>query len=134
MTHTAEGEFTLHWGEEPAFDDAPGARLHRVTVTKDWTGDITGSSVAHLITAMSPVTDSAGYVGIERLDVSVAGRTGTMVVQHSAISSAQGRRDLVVQTLPDTATGELEGIQGLMKVTITEDRRHLYTFTYDLPE
>lgn len=140
MTNTARGEFTLDWQPEPPFDEAPGAALGRVTVTKDWTGDMSGTSVAHLITAMSPVPDSAGYVASERMDVTLGGRAGTFVLQHAAISSATGGQDLTVIVVPDTGTDDLTGITGTLAVTIEgRDRptdrggRHLYTFSYDLP-
>lgn len=109
-------------------------------MTKDWTGDMTGSSVAHLITAMSPVRDSAGYVAAERMDVTLGGRSGTFVLQHAAVSSAAGGQDLTVVVVPDTGTGDLAGITGSLAVTVEgRDRptdrggRHVYTFTYDLP-
>jgi hypothetical protein len=141
MTQVAKGEFTLDWAQEPPFDDAPGASMSRVTVTKSWTGDITGSSVAHLLTAMSPVTASAGYVAIERMGVSLAGREGTFVLQHSAISSAERGQQIEITVVPDTGTDGLKAITGRLNVTV-EGRenpteaggRHLYEFTYDLAD
>lgn len=140
MDRVARGEFFLDWNPEAPFDDAAGASLSRVTVTKSWSGDIVGSSVAHLLTAMSPVKGSAGYVAVERMDVTIEGRTGTFVLQHCATSAVRGDQVLTVTVVPDTGTEDLRGIVGRLAVTVQgrespTDRggRHLYEFTYGLP-
>jgi Protein of unknown function (DUF3224) len=127
----ATGHFELIWDEDPAYDTATGAELARVTVTKTWYGDLDGSSVAQLIKAMSPISDSAGYVAVERFTGAVHGRQGTFVLQHNAIMD-RGTGTLSVVVVPDTATGELTGMRGSLHIDIT-DGKHVYTFDYSLP-
>jgi len=141
VTSVARGEFFLDWRPDPPFDEAPGGSLSRVTVTKEWTGDIVGTSTAHLLTAMSPVRNSGGYVAVERMDVSIGGRSGTFILQHSAISAAGGEAELSVTVVPDTGTGELASLAGSLTVTVVgrdnpTDRggRHLYEMSYDLDD
>jgi hypothetical protein len=129
---TATGHFELVWDEEPAYDDAKGAALAKVTLTKEFHGDIVGTSSTQLIKAMSERDDSAGYVAIERVTGSLHGRSGTFVLQHSALMD-RGKGDLRIVVVPDTATGDLTGLRGGVHIDIT-DGMHKYTFDYTLDE
>jgi hypothetical protein len=128
----ATGHFDLIWDEEPSYDDAEGANLARVTLTKKFHGDLDGSSVTQLIKAMSDLPDSAGYVAIERFIGTLHGRSGTFVLQHGAIMD-RGKGTLSVVVVPDTATGELKGLRGSVNIEITGGE-HKYAFDYTLDE
>lgn len=132
MNIRAEGRFDLKWTEEPAYDDAEGAELAHVVITKTFHGDITGSSVTHMTKAMSPREDSAGYVAIERVTGSLHGKSGSFVLQHNAIMD-RSEPMLNIVVVPETATGELTGLRGSVVVEITEGR-HDYVFDYTLAE
>lgn len=69
------------WDEKP-FDERPQAdRLTTTTVTKDYTGAITGSSVTESLMAYAP-DGTATFMGIERITGTVGGSDGTLVLQH----------------------------------------------------
>jgi len=77
---TASFEVTA-W-DEHQFDRRAGAgKLTRAKVTKAYKGDIEGESVTEWLMAYSS-DGSASFVGLERISASIAGRKGTIVVQH----------------------------------------------------
>ncbi len=131
MSQVTRGEFTVEWAQEPPFDDAPGAVLSRATVTKRFSGGISGTSTAHLILATTPVPGSAGYVALERVDAAVDGHPGTFVLQHAGLSSETEGSSLVVDVVPGSGTGDLAGLTGRMAITVTE-AGHTYEFEYEL--
>jgi len=82
-----------------------------------------------MLTAMTGVKGSAGYVAIERFTGSLAGRTGTFMLQHSG-SMDRGAPGLSVSVVPDSGTEELTGLSGSMTIEVGEG--HSYRFDYDL--
>ncbi|WP_433498375.1 DUF3224 domain-containing protein [Sphaerimonospora sp. CA-214678] len=130
MTVRATGTFDVKWDEQPPYDERDGAKLARATITKDFSGDIEGSSVAELVKAVADVPGSAGYVAIERLIGSVHGRSGGFVLMHTGLMD-RGEASLTVTVVPDSGTGELTGIRGELVIDVV-DGRHSYTFDYTL--
>lgn len=128
MEHRATGRFDLTKTDEPPFDDAPGATLGRSVVTKQFHGDLVGTSVTHMTTAINTDLGSASYVAIERVQGTLAGRTGTFVLQHNAVND-RGARHLSIVVVPDSATDELVGLRGSLDVVITPGR-HEYVLDY----
>jgi hypothetical protein len=84
-----------------------------------------------MLTAGTPVKGSAGYVAIERVSGTLHGRGGTFILQHSG-TMTRGAPHLVVTVVPDSGTGELEGLAGTMTIDI-RDGAHSYAFAYSLP-
>jgi len=125
----ASGTFEAKWDKEPAFDTGEGASLYRATVTKQFQGDLEGSSVAYLLQALADTPGSAGYVAIERVVGTLRGRNGTFVIQHNGIMG-DGDPQLTVTIVPNTGTGELKGIRG----TLEFDTGHTYHLDYTLGE
>jgi len=132
VTARATGRFDLTWDEKPAYDDAEGATLAEVTITKKFHGDLSGTSLTRLIRAMTPIKESAAYVAIERVNATLHGRAGTFVLQHSA-TMGRGERSLAITVVPDSATGELTGLLGRLMVN-NADGEHQYTFEYTLDD
>ena len=130
MTQNAAGTFDVTMNRQPPYDTAAGASLGRVTVTKQFHGDLEGSSALEMLSAMSQVKGSAGYVAIERVTGALHGRTGTFVLQHNGIMT-RGKPALTVSVVPDSGTGELQGIAGQMTIDIV-DGKHLYSFQYTI--
>jgi hypothetical protein len=128
---TAKGKFEVKLTPQPADDYADGTALGRMTIDKHFLGDMEGSSKGQMLTGMTGVTGSAGYVAIERVNGALAGRTGTFILQHTGVMT-RGAPSLVVKVVPDSGTGGLEGIDGTMSIDISNGV-HLYTFEYTLP-
>lgn len=127
----ATGTFTVTI--TPVANDAPigVAALGRMTLVKQFSGDLDGTGAGEMLTAMTGITGSAGYVAIERVDATLAGRRGTFVLQHNG-TMTRGAPQLEVNVVPDSGTGELVGITGTFAIIITAGR-HDYAFDYILP-
>jgi|SRR5688500_10116629 len=128
MTARARGTFEVKLTPQtPAGDSALG----RLAIDKQFHGDLEGVSRGEMLTAMTPVDGSAGYVAIERVSGALHGRKGSFVLQHSG-TMTRGAAELVISVVPDSGTGELAGITGRMVITIA-DGKHSYELEYALP-
>jgi Protein of unknown function (DUF3224) len=104
----------------------------RMSIDKQIHGDLEATTAGEMLTAMTGVKGSAGYVAIERVTGSLGGRKGTFVFQHTG-TMARGEQQLSVTVVPDSGTGELAGLTGKMAINIV-DGKHFYDFEYTLPE
>lgn len=129
MNHKAQGRFDITRTAEPPYDTREGATLGRSHFDKRFEGDLVATSTVEMISAVSGVRGSAGYVAIERVEGTLGGRAGSFVLQHSGTMD-RGASSLSVTVVPDTATGELAGLRGRLQIEIV-DGKHLYTFEYD---
>ncbi|HEX3781351.1 MAG TPA: DUF3224 domain-containing protein [Pseudonocardiaceae bacterium] len=127
----ATGSFDLHDWQEQYYDEAPGAKLAKVSNRKTFHGDIEATSSAQLLTVGVPVegaNEYAGvaYVAIERITGTVHGRQGSFVLVHTADRSI----GMSVSVVAGSADGELAGLGGEMQIARAEDGSHTYTFDY----
>jgi hypothetical protein len=130
MTH-ASGTFEVKL--LPQTDDKNGdAALGRMTIDKQFHGDLEGTSKGQMLTGMTDVKGSAGYVAIEKVSGTLKGRTGTFILQHTGTMN-RGVPQLAITMIPDSGTGQLAGLAGNFKVIIA-DGKHSYEFDYTLPE
>jgi hypothetical protein len=81
-----------------------------------------------MLSAMTAVQGSAGYVAIEQVTGTVNGRRGTFVLQHNGIMN-RGEPQLTITVVPDSGTDELVGLTGEMTIKI-EGGKHFYEFAY----
>jgi len=117
----------------PQTDDKNSdAALGRMTIDKQFQGDLEGTSKGQMLTCMTDVKGSAGYVAIEKVSGTLKGRAGTFILQHTGTMN-RGVPQLTITVVPDSGTGQLAGITGDFKVIIT-DGKHSYEFEYTLPE
>jgi Protein of unknown function (DUF3224) len=132
MATHATGTFEVKLSPQPPEDKADGSTLGRMSGDKQFHGDFEGTSKLQMLTAMTDVKGSAGYVAIERVTGTLRGRSGSFVLQHSGTSN-RGATQLSITVVPDSGTGQLVGIAGKMTITIT-DGKHSYDFEYTLPK
>jgi len=112
-------------------DKAEGATLGRMTLDKQFRGDLEGTGKGQMLTAMADVKGSAGYVAIERVSGTLNGRKGSFVLQHTGV--VQGKtQSLGITVVPDSGTGELAGVEGRFAI-IVAGGEHSYDFEYTLP-
>lgn len=104
--------------------------LGRMSIDKTFHGELDASSKGEMLSAMTPVKGSAGYVAVEQVTGSLLGKQGGFVLQHFAIMD-KGKNHQVVEVIPGSGTGELIGITGKMIITI-EKSQHYYEFNYSL--
>lgn len=117
----------------PQTDDKNSdAALGRMTIDKQFHGDLEGTSKGQMLTGMTEVKGSAGYVAIEKVSGTLKGRTGTFILQHTGTMN-RGVPQLTITVVPDSGTGQLAGLAGNFIVKINEGK-HSYEFEYTLPE
>ncbi|WP_433175366.1 DUF3224 domain-containing protein [Actinoallomurus sp. CA-150999] len=130
MNKRAEGTFALDaWDAEKPYDERDGITFTRVHVDKTFSGGLVGTSTAELITVVTE--NPAAYVGIERFQGTLDGRTGGFVLQHNA-GGEDGKPWLTWKIVETSGTGDLKGIKGEGQIIILEDGGHSYTLDYDL--
>jgi Protein of unknown function (DUF3224) len=137
MTSHASGTFEVKLSPQGQNDNLPGKEsenitLGRMTIDKQFHGDLEGASKGQMLTAGTPVKDSAGYVAIERVSGTLDGRKGSFVLQHSG-TMTRGVPQLSVTVVPDSGTDQLVGLAGKMTIKIDGGKHH-YDFEYMLPE
>jgi hypothetical protein len=129
MPSQARGTFEVQFDPHPPYDTTDGITLGRVTIAKTFRGELEGTSAVEMLSAMTEVKGSAGYVAIERVVGSLHGKSGSFVLQHSGLMN-RGQGDLRVQVVPDSGRGELRRLAGTMAIEIV-DGQHRYVFDYD---
>jgi len=131
MTRHAGGTFEVKVVPQGQGDTVEGSVLGRMSIDKQYHGDLEGTGKGEMLTAMTAVEGSAGYVAMERVAGTLAGRRGTFVLQHRGVMTG-GTQDLTITVVPDSATGQLAGLTGTMTITI-DDGKHSYQLDYTLP-
>ena len=110
---------------------APTAPVGAMSIAKTFHGDLDAVSVGQMLAVSTAVEGSAGYVAMERVTGALAGRRGSFALQHTG-TMARGAPTLSVTVVPDSGTGDLEGLSGAMDIVIAGGR-HSYAFRYALP-
>lgn len=132
MSEKATGPFEVKLEPVGTPEKGPGSTLGRMTIDKQFHGDLEAASKGEMLSAMTDTKGSAGYVAIERVTGSLNGKHGTFVLQHNATMD-RGTPSLNIIVVPDSATDELVGLTGTMKINI-EGGKHSYEFDYMLPQ
>ena len=128
MSTRIKGRFEVTLLPQPLVfaNELPG--LGRMSIEKKFQGDLDAVSKGEMLSAMTSVKGSAGYVAVEKVTGSLQGKKGSFVLQHSATMN-RGVPGLSINVVPDSGTEELTGIQGSMQIEITEGQ-HFYIFEY----
>jgi hypothetical protein len=117
----------------PQTDDKSDPALGRMTIDKQFHGDLEGTSKGQMLTGMTEVKGSAGYVAIEKVTGTLKGRSGSFVLQHTGIMN-RNVPQLTITVVPDSGTAQLAGLTGTLTINIAADGKHSYDFEYTLPE
>lgn len=126
----ANGTFDVKLEPQHPSDQAQSAKLGRMTIDKQFSGDLEAASTGEMLAAMTGVEGSAGYVALERVRGTLHGRRGSFWLQHNGLM-ARGVQQLEITVVPDSGTEELVGLAGKMAILI-ENGEHRYEFTYTL--
>jgi hypothetical protein len=127
----AKGTFIVELKAQPLFHEGASALLGRRSIDKVFSGELAGSSAGEMLSAGTAVDGSAGYVAIEHVRGTLAGRTGEFVLQHSCVM-VRGMPEQSITVIADSGTGALTGLTGQMTITVA-DGKHGYVFDYTLP-
>jgi len=124
----AHGTFETFTASSPPYDEVDGVAFSRGEFDKRFEGDLVGTSKVQMLSARTKVPGSTGYVALERIHGTIDGRRGSVALVHTALMG-HGARNLTIQIIPDSGTGQLVGIAGRMQVQVEAGRR-LYTLDY----
>ncbi len=83
MAHQATGTFEVSMTPPASTGEREVALLGRMLLDKQYAGDLVATSQGHMLTAMTVVKGSAGYVAIELVTGTLGGRAGSFALQHS---------------------------------------------------
>jgi hypothetical protein len=129
MNH-ASGSFEVKMSPQAQEDGVGDPSIGRMALDKQFNGRLEATSRGQMLAAMTDVEGSAGYVAIERVSGGLYGRAGTFALQHSG-TMTRGLPQLTITVVPDSGTGELVGLAGMMTIEIT-DGKHSYEFEYTI--
>jgi len=127
MTNRASGTFEVKVSPEAADDSGV---LGRMSIDKQFHGDLEAGSKGQMLTAGTSVKGSAGYVAMERVNGTLHGRSGSFVLQHSG-TMTRGTPQMTVTVVPDSGTDQLVGLSGMMTIKIDQGK-HSYELEYTL--
>jgi len=121
----AKGSFDVKIVPQADEGDAVG----RMTLEKQFHGELQGASRGQMLAVMGGVEGSAGYVAMERVEGTLGGRKGTFALQHVG-TMHRGAQSLSITVVPDSGTDDLVGLTGKMDIRIEPDGEHFYDFEY----
>lgn len=131
MTMHAEGAFDVQLTPQPPEEDVGDPSVARMALVKRFHGDLEATSKGQMLATTTSVPGSAGYVAIERVTGTLAGRAGSFSLLHRGTMEG-GAQDLAITVIPDSGAGELQGLSGTMTIEITGGM-HVYELEYELP-
>ena len=108
MNYQASGTFDVKLSPQPATGEWG---LGRLTLDKQFHGDLNATSAGEMLSAMTGVEGSAAYVALERVSGTLHGRRGAFTLQHTGVM-ARGEGQLTISVVPDSGEGELAGLAG----------------------
>jgi len=116
----------------PQDDNSDDPLLSRMILDKTYLGDLEATAKGQMLTAGTAVKGSGAYVAIEKVAGTLTGRSGTFILQHIGIMN-RNVPQLTITVVPDSGTGDLQGLSGKMTIIIAPDGKHSYDFEYALP-
>jgi len=130
--HHLTGTFSVSMQPQPWPEaEAPGLTVGRLLLSKQYQGELQATAQGQMLSAMTGVPGSAGYVAIEVVTGTLLGRAGSFALQHRGVMD-RGRPTLSVTVVPDSGNGELAGLAGTLGIRI-EGGQHFYDFDCTLP-
>jgi hypothetical protein len=125
----ARGTFTVKLAP---LTPTPAEGISRYSLYKEFHGDIEGTSKGEMMGGGDVKAGVAGYVAVELITGTLAGKHGSFALQHSSTMDASGQKMNII-VVPGSGTGDLKGIRGTFIIRI-ESGQHFYDFEYTLPE
>ena len=124
----AEATFEITGWEQTDWDESPSGTLARARVTKQFHGEVDGTSVAEVLTAATSAGPAA-YTAQERFTRTLGGRSGRFIAQHGATELATSSGSTIVA---GSRSGELTGMTGSAVLEVGADGSHCIAFDYDV--
>jgi hypothetical protein len=129
MPH-AHGTFDVQLNPQTPAANVGDPTIGRLSIDKQFHGDLEGTSKGEMLATSGNVDGSAGYVALERVTGTLAGRTGTFALQHTGLMT-RGAPQLTILVVPDSGTGDLATLSGTLTIDMS-DGQHNYNLEYTL--
>jgi hypothetical protein len=129
IMHHAHSTFTVSINP---LTPAPAQGLARYSIDKVITGDLEATTKGEMFSGGDPKLGEAGYVAIEVVTGTLAGKHGSFAIQQMATMDKNGPKMTGI-VVPGSGTGELKGIAGTFSIKI-EGGVHQLDVEYTLPE
>ena len=128
----ATGHFDITLSPQAADNDpVRTAQIDRFSIDKKYHGDLRGTSTGQM-QAIKNAGNTGAYVALEKVVVTLAGRSGTFLLMHYGYMSNGEIGRWLVEVVPDSGTEELTGLSGVVRI-IQRDKTHFYEMDYELP-
>jgi uncharacterized protein DUF3224 len=130
MTKALHARFAIKsWDEAPYSEGQDRPKLTRASVKKAFTGDLEGESQVEYL-MMYREDGTATFVGLERVEGRLEGKSGTFVLQRTGVYE-DGKAQESYSVVPGSATGELQGLQGNGHSAVGHGSEHPFGFDYE---
>jgi len=129
----AAGPFDVQLAPQPPTAAAEQAGISRMTLVKQFHGDLEAESTGEMLAFRDAGGTSGGYVALETVRGILGGRRGSFVLQHSS-TMTRGEPAQSVTVVPDSGTDALAGLAGRMVIDIGAGGAHSYRFDCTLPD
>ena len=123
---TAQGTFDV---QVAPTSHPPDESLQSLTLTKTYHGDLEAASRGEMLASGGPPSTSGGYVAMERVTGTLAGRKGSFSAMQLGSMQTGTAPQMTMQIVPGSGTGDLSGLHGTMTIAITGGQHH-YTILY----
>jgi hypothetical protein len=131
MEQQAKGGFDVKMTPQSWSDSSASHGLGRFMLDKQYHGDLEATGEGQMLTAGEGKPGSSGvYVAIEKVTGKLQGRDGSFVLYHVGIMN-RGVPELKISVVPDSGTGELQGLAGAVTIEIANGK-HSYDFAYTI--
>ncbi len=130
MSQRANATFQVKsWEEQPNHEIDNGPELTRASVTKTFSGGITGDGILEYL-MMHRTEGSASFIRLERVVGRVGDRLGSFVLQHSGTFEG-GIAKATWFVVPGSGAGDLQGLRGEGGFTSAHAEHCQITLDYD---
>ena len=131
MKQTANARFAIKsWDEKPYSEGKDLPKLTRASVSKTYSGDITGDGQVEY-TMMYRSDGSATFVGLERVTGRIAGKSGSFVLQRIGVFEG-GQAKESYSVISGSGSGELRGLSGEGRSAVGHGMEHPFALSYEL--
>ncbi|MEO8160556.1 MAG: DUF3224 domain-containing protein [Arenimonas sp.] len=128
----ASGSFSVKITPQAPEDGVGDPAIARMALHKQFEGELQGQARGQMLAIRGAVDGSAAYVALDRFEGELHGRHGGFSLHHRGLMD-RGQPSLEVRIVPDSGSGELEGISGTLAIRI-EDKQHFYDLEYQLAD
>jgi len=127
----ANARFAIkEWDEKPYSEGQGLPKLTRASIRRTFTGDIEGEGRVEYLMMYRP-DGSATFVGFERIDGRIEGKSGTFVLQRTGTFEG-GVATESYAVVPGSGTGELHGLRGDGTSAVGHGMEHPFLLNYQL--